>query len=138
MKIVINSCYGGFSLSLEAARFMAERGHAEAVRAVREYERDNAWIDAFKRTGVWPEECPHESIKWLKIDAEYGQHRQFLGYFDVERNDALLIAAVETLGEKAGGECAKLTIVEIPDGVDWCIEEYDGKEHVAEQHRTCM
>jgi hypothetical protein len=26
--------------------------------------------------------------------------------------------------------------VDIPDDVNWYIEEYDGNEHVAERHRT--
>ena len=30
---------------------------------------------------------------------------------------------------------AKLKIVEIPDDVEWIIEEYDGKEWIAEDHR---
>jgi len=29
-----------------------------------------------------------------------------------------------------------LAIVEIPDDVEYTIEEYDGNEHVAEAHRT--
>jgi hypothetical protein len=29
-----------------------------------------------------------------------------------------------------------LRIVEIPDGVEWHISEYDGIEHIAENHRT--
>ena len=43
---------------------------------------------------------------------------------------------VETLGDKASGNSARLRIVEIPDDVEWKIEEYDGYEHVAEVHRT--
>jgi len=26
--------------------------------------------------------------------------------------------------------------VEVPDDVDWYVEEYDGLEHIAERHRT--
>jgi hypothetical protein len=47
-----------------------------------------------------------------------------------------LIAVVEELGEAANGWAASLKIVEIPDGVEWFIHEYDGREHVAERHRT--
>jgi len=31
---------------------------------------------------------------------------------------------------------ADLKIVEIPDGTNYEIDEYDGNEHVAEVHRT--
>jgi hypothetical protein len=54
----------------------------------------------------------------------------------IDRADPLLIEVVETLGTNANGECANLRIVEIPDGVEWTICEYDGSEWVAEAHRT--
>lgn len=61
-----------------------------------------------------------------------------LNYYaiDIERNDSALVQTVKNLGRKASGVGAYLYIVEIPDGVEWEIEEYDGLEHVAEQHRT--
>ena len=43
---------------------------------------------------------------------------------------------VERLGNTASGNYANLVVVEIPDGVEWQIEEYDGNEWVAEVHRT--
>ena len=52
------------------------------------------------------------------------------------RDDPLLIKIVEEMGDKANGRCAELKIVEIPDDVNWSIEEYDGWEWVAERHRT--
>jgi hypothetical protein len=55
---------------------------------------------------------------------------------DIPRNDLLLVEAVESLGEEADGEYAELDIVEIPDDIEWEIEEYDGKEWVSERHRT--
>lgn len=60
------------------------------------------------------------------------------GFYDREipRDDKDLIEIVEQLGDKANGGYAKLSIVEIPDGVDWCVEEYDGNEWIAEVHRT--
>jgi len=55
---------------------------------------------------------------------------------NIPRNDPVLVHTVEELGDKADGEFASLEIVEIPDDVDWQIEEYDGLERVAEAHRT--
>ena len=34
------------------------------------------------------------------------------------------------------GVYSDLKVVEIPDDINWYIEEYDGLEHVAERHRT--
>lgn len=98
MKIVINNCFGGFSISKAAAEFMAYKGNEAAI----------------------------------KMLAEPGR---FHGY-DVDRQDPDLVAAVETLGKAANGGCAELKVVEIPDGVEWEIQEYDGNEHIAEKHRV--
>ena len=63
-------------------------------------------------------------------------HRE-MGYSrDIKRDDPKLVAIVERLGEAANGEFAKLKVVEVPDGVEIEIVEYDGWEHVAEAHRT--
>lgn len=53
----------------------------------------------------------------------------------ITRDDPKLIAAVEELGLLASGPYAELHIIEIPDGVCWEIEEYDGAEWVSECHR---
>jgi hypothetical protein len=56
--------------------------------------------------------------------------------YDLDRTDPDLVAVVQELGKEAEGSCAELKIVEIPDDVEWQIEEYDGSEWVAEKHRT--
>ena len=53
----------------------------------------------------------------------------------VDRSNPLLVKVVEEMGEKANGRYAKLKIVEIPDDVEWIIDEYDGMETVVEKHR---
>ena len=54
----------------------------------------------------------------------------------LERNDPLLVQAVEFLGTAASDEYARLVVIEIPDGVLWEISDYDGMEKVVEQHRA--
>lgn len=88
MKVVINTCFGGFGLS-------------------------DAGLDLYKEKSG------------LDIDHPY----------DIERNDPLLVQVVEELGEMANGSYAKLKVVEIPDDIEWTIEDYDGDEWVAEAHR---
>ena len=56
--------------------------------------------------------------------------------FDIARNDPILVQVVETLGIEANGRFAKLHIVDIPDDVQWQIDEYDGMESVEEVHRS--
>jgi hypothetical protein len=52
------------------------------------------------------------------------------------RNDPVLVQVVETLGKRANGAYSDLKIVDVPDDVEWEIQEYDGKEWIAEKHRT--
>ena len=47
-----------------------------------------------------------------------------------------MVQIVEEMGSKADGKSAELKIVNVPDNVNWYIEEYDGKEWVAERHQT--
>lgn len=59
------------------------------------------------------------------------------GYdFNNDRTNENLIRCIEELGEKANGRFAELKVIEIPDDVEFEIEEYDGFEWVAEKHRT--
>jgi hypothetical protein len=92
MKIVINSCHGGFSISEEAE---------EVYRNKKGISDDESW--------------------WSRM---------------IPRDDLILVEIVESMGEKSFGSFAELKIVEIPDDVEWQIDEYDGAEWVAEKHRT--
>ena len=50
-------------------------------------------------------------------------------YLNTEyREDPILIEVVEELGEKANGRYAQLEIVDIPDGMNYEINDYDGIE----------
>lgn len=77
----------------------------------------------------------NEAVEWMKAngaeDASPYSHCD-----DFYRDDPVLIACVEALGNKANGDCAELKVVEVPDGVQVEIMEYDGKERVVEVHRT--
>jgi len=68
-------------------------------------------------------------LKGLKLDTTINQ-------WNIARNDPALVQVVEKLGsEKASGKRATLWIVEIPDGVEWEVNDYDGLEWVSEKHR---
>lgn len=136
MKVVINACFGGFGLSLEAARWMAERGSVTAKEQVEEFDKEAAWIRSYLATGTWPKDCPKEQITVLDIDARCFQAKKWYSGRDYERHDPLLVTCVKALGEKVNGEFAELRVIDIPDGTDYSIEEYDGSEHIAEVHKT--
>jgi len=59
-----------------------------------------------------------------------------LDYWEIDRDDPVLVQVIEQLGDSAGDSYSSIKVVEIPDGVEWRISEYDGVEWVAEKHRT--
>lgn len=71
-----------------------------------------------------------------------GKWKETWGFYDdfscrnIERNDTILVQIVEKLGRDANGACADLSVVKIPDDIEWSIHEYDGSEWIAEAHRT--
>lgn len=136
MKLVINACYGGFGISEAGARWMAERGHEAAKKAVERFDLQSQWVKEFVERGVWPTEVPEPQRGWLEIDAKYRKAKRWGNVYDVQREDPLLVQMVEALGNESWGEFAKLRIVEIPDGVEWEIDEYDGMESIHEKHRS--
>lgn len=128
MKIVINTCYGGFGLSDAATERYAE------LNGVKIYKEDLVYIAHFYTV-------PVEEYK--KIYAECTLARDYNKinkiYYtlrNVERTDNYLIQVIEELGKAANGNCSELKIVEIPDGVQWDINEYDGYESIHEKHRV--
>lgn len=57
-------------------------------------------------------------------------------HWEIKRDDPQLVQTVLRLGGAANTPYSHLKVVEIPDGVEWTICEYDGWEWVAEAHRT--
>ena len=57
-------------------------------------------------------------------------------YNSIPRDSKTLVQIVQELGKKADSIYSELGIVEVPDEVEWQIDEYDGAEWVAEKHRT--
>ena len=56
--------------------------------------------------------------------------------WDISRNDPVLVQLIEEDAELYGDRGSRLRVIEIPDDVDWEISDYDGREHIAEKHRT--
>jgi len=53
------------------------------------------------------------------------------------RSDSRLITAIEKIGtKKSSGFLAALKIIEVPDGIEWDIDNYDGLESIHENHQS--
>ena len=83
-EVVINKCYGGFSLSRACVQYMADRGSKLAVEAL-------AHID----------------------DHPYANEAFYVDAYAFDRHDPLLIKAVRELGTKANTSSSKLVIVKL-------------------------
>jgi len=117
MKIVVNRCFGGFGLSAAAFEALIARGWTVAT-----YDERGQYKDGSAR---------------IVEDPKSQWHRYYLIHeMNDVRTDPDLIAVVEELGKAANGDCAKLEVVEIPDGVEWEISDYDGIETIHEVHRS--
>lgn len=137
-KIVVNRCYGGFSLS-EAGVMLYAKLKGLTVYSERDEKSSftTYWIvppeDRLPEPSqadwqAWPMDERTEYIR--KQDAQEINDRK------LERDDPALVETVETLGAAANGMCAQLDVTAIPADVEWQIEEYDGREWIAERHRT--
>jgi hypothetical protein len=138
-KVVINQCYGGFGISPEATLELYRRKPSliAATPAKATEYLDQARLNEYKQT-------------WLDYLAGTGRKGMFLTVFtpdlghmlyarEIPRDCPELIALLEDPEwgtEKVSDSLANLHIVEVPDDAKWEIAEYDGYEHVAEQHRT--
>jgi len=161
MKVVINACFGGFSLSPRAVKRLAELNGRECYFftiqykpkinfevkipvTLEELEADTSILPMWSAYDV---PNPDEMIGPVLRDAS-GTYKEYNERYEKHsltsrpevRHDPKLIQVVEELGGEhrkgASGSCAELRIVEIPDGTEYVIEEYDGNEHIAEVHQT--
>jgi outer membrane lipoprotein-sorting protein len=131
MKAVINECYGGFSLSRKAM----ERLYELKGKKLYVYEEDF-------RTKTWtklPE--GEEPLMVHYLNSDFGDtfvgsvpNENHVSSYNIERNDPDLVKVVEELEDKANGSCSKLEIIDIPDDIEWEVEEYDGMEWLSEKH----
>ncbi len=117
-KVVISRCFGGAGLSNEAFEALLKRKGIEYdVVVTQKFSFDQY---SFYRKG-------HAGD-----DNYYLWDSDFLD----NRSDPDLVAVVEEMGASANGWAAELKVVEVPDDAEWFVDDYDGREWVAEKHRT--
>ena len=134
MKVAVNKCYGGFSLSKAAVIWLATHGFEPATKELNEMEATVKKLDT----------KDIDSLDVRSAQSWRDNTSKFMGYSWHHWNDdepafrshPLVVKCIETLGNKADGSCSEIEITEIPDGVKFTIKEYDGQEWIAEAHRT--
>lgn len=142
-KVVINACFGGFGLSDGAyerlialgvpVRKYVQQTLGEDGLYLRPTENEGEVI--FDRELTLLGENDFNDRTYHAYKGRGGLSRYWDTWLDKRRNHPLLVQVVEELGEAANGQYAALKVVEIPDDVEYTIEDYDGNEHIAEAHR---
>ena len=143
MKIIKNTCYGGYGLSIEAKIEIAKRKGKEIYffdikknPLTHKQALENGDIIIFDYTVPNPYEL---GIDKPDADGLYKTANELSDELSIDfdnRTDQDIITVVESLGEKANSRFSDLTIVEIPDGTEYEISEYDGLETIREVHKT--
>ena len=122
-KIAINTCFGGFGLSDEAF------SHYLTLKDIA-HETSTSHYLTLK--DIVHETSPSRST-WLQDNKDFwhaghvGNHDYYLYERDIPRDDPALIETIEKFGDKTKTRFSKVKIVEIPDDVEWQVEEYDGR-----------
>ena len=147
-KIAINRAIGGFTLSHKAVMRYAELigitifpyyQNLNNNTFVRLISEDIEHIDEHNRS----DSEEYYGDPWYFyvnkniIDRKNSEiYDECFKVSDIKRDDSLLIQVIEELGDDATGSSGKIKVVDVPDDVDWEIEENDaGYEWVQEKPR---
>lgn len=128
MKVILNKCYGGFGVSQEAYELYAKKKGIEIFSYKLECRNDKP---LYRKTDMG------SSIFTITFTKDFGDYiemsdddfdKYYLNLDESHREDPVLIEVVEELGKKANGPFGELVIVDIPDGMEYEIDDYDGLE----------
>lgn len=130
MKIILNKCYGGFDISDEAYELYAEKKGLTLYRYYDDYKNKQmlkgSGLINYYFTKDFGDNIEKDKIDWkTNLYLNYGH-----------RDDPTLVEVVEELGNKASGSYSNLVVVEIPDNMDYVIDNYDGIETLHEKVRA--
>jgi hypothetical protein len=148
MKVILNKCYGGYTLSHDAKMELLKVKHTGAYPYVCSSNYDGKTItlldmpynseNATYGLDIVYMEGPIEETPCVMHEDDFMQEAKTANdiFSSTERDDPDLVAVVERLGERASGSCSKLVVVDIDDDIqDYEISEYDGFETLHEKHR---
>ena len=133
MKLVINSCYGGFHLSPKAMkRYLELKGKQVYFYKQTKYR----WADntfGFQRVDNLDD--LNNEVFYYCTTEDQGEvlndwPSNTFHSSDIPRNDKHLVQVVEEFGVEASSKLSNLKVVEIENGRWYKIDEYDGYESI--------
>lgn len=151
MKIVINKCYGGYGLSIPALMRLIEL-KSETVESFSPKKYYGGENEKYRKKDEWQERWNEDfSSRYKHLNGDWWANDNYtlvynkkenLLYSDESRHkeemrtNPILVKVVEELGEKANGWGAELRVIDLPEGIEYEIDDYDGIETVRERHRS--
>ena len=133
-EVVINSCYGGFGLSPKAIKRYLELKGKECFVYLNNVKLETDEKIENNKNRMFLE---YYTKDFGEIVAYTGNIEEFrFSVYALDREDKDLIRVIKELGTKADGTFSKLKIIEIPEDIEYTIEEYDGLESIEERHRS--
>lgn len=136
MKVILNKCFGGFSVSQEAYELYAKKKGIELFA----YK-----LEIVSGKPIYKKTDTGNSIFTITFTKDFGDYielsdddfdKYYLGLDESHREDPVLIEVVEELGERANSPFSKLVVVDIPDGMEYEIDDYDGVETLHQKVET--
>lgn len=138
MKVLLNKCFGGFEVSEEGYMLYAKK------KGIKLYPYDRVGITRLKKAGTLTDSDHAIGFREF-LTKDYGDEvnagdvdweHDCLYLREEHREDPILIKVVEELGSAASGRYGKLRVVEIPDALNYVIDDYDGIETLHEDVPT--
>lgn len=128
-KVILNKSYGGFSLSSKAYINYANKLNKKLY--IYKFNLDTQKYYLVNKKNI----NNKDSMNLLFLHYCFTNcgrvTQQLSNTIDLDnkyREDKTLIEVVEELGEEANTFASKLVVVEIPDDLDYMIDDYDGWE----------
>ena len=126
-KVILNKCFGGFGVSKEAYELYAKKKGISVFHYTQEDLKKEIYTYATDDNRLFDFYFTKDFGNYAYISND--DYKKYLLNLDEKfREDKTLIEVVEELGEKASAFYSNLKIVEIPDDLDYVIDNYDGIE----------
>ena len=129
MKVVINTCHGGFSLSHKGEQRYLELSGQRAywyvmpIYSRQEFIRVDNIDDIKPIHNCWCTTSDQGAVLYDYPDDVFYSRK-------LERNDPILVQVVKELGKDASSPFSNLEVVDIEKGRWFKIDEYDGYENI--------
>lgn len=144
MKIIINKCFGGFGFSpLAYVKYAEKKGincyffemdlNTKKYKSITLEDAQNSFLPY-----MFNVENPNDyNLSERDDDGTYTTANSLYNKIsiNIDRTDPIAISVLEEIGKLANTKYSDLKIVEIPDDIDYEIDEYDGIESIHEKHR---